>query len=86
LNSSFVNVQSLRDIEGEPAAGDAPRGRAARGIADGALVRVFNDRGRIPLHGRVNPRARPAWSTAWASGGASWGWTAPTSTSSPARS
>ncbi|HRH88497.1 MAG TPA: molybdopterin-dependent oxidoreductase, partial [Rubrivivax sp.] len=45
LNSSFVNLQSLRDIEGEPLlemhAGDA----AARGIADGGIVRVFNDRG-----------------------------------------
>jgi len=45
LNSSFVNVPSLRATEGEPVlemhAGDA----AARGIVDGALVRIFNDRG-----------------------------------------
>ena len=47
LNSSFVNVASLRDIEGEPVleidAGDA----AARGIAAGEKVRIFNDRGSI---------------------------------------
>ncbi|MBL8286810.1 MAG: molybdopterin oxidoreductase family protein [Rubrivivax sp.] len=45
LNSSFVNVPSLRAMVGEPVlemdAGDA----AARGIADGDLVRIFNDRG-----------------------------------------
>ncbi|MBE7942430.1 MULTISPECIES: molybdopterin oxidoreductase family protein [Ramlibacter] len=59
LNSTFVNVKSLRDIEGEPLleihAGDA----AARGIADGAVVRVFNDRGEYRCTARVSPRARP---------------------------
>ena len=59
LNSTFVNVQSLRDIEGEPLlemhAGDA----AARGIADRATVRVFNDRGSYRCRCRVSSRARP---------------------------
>ena len=59
LNSTFVNLQSLRDIEGEPLleihAGDA----AARGIADGATVRVFNERGEHRCRCRVSPRARP---------------------------
>jgi anaerobic selenocysteine-containing dehydrogenase len=59
LNSTFVNVKSLRDIEGEPLleieAGDA----AARGIADGDVVRVFNDRGEHRCAARVSPRARP---------------------------
>ena len=59
LNSSFVNVRSLRDIEGEPLlemhAGDA----AARGIADRSLVRVFNDRGSYRCSCRVSARARP---------------------------
>jgi anaerobic selenocysteine-containing dehydrogenase len=59
LNSSFVNVRSLRDIEGEPLleidAGDA----AARGIATGAVVRVFNDRGEYRCKARVSERARP---------------------------
>jgi anaerobic selenocysteine-containing dehydrogenase len=59
LNSSFVNVKSLRDIEGEPLiemhAGDA----AARGLADGAMVAAFNDRGRYVARLKVSPRARP---------------------------
>jgi anaerobic selenocysteine-containing dehydrogenase len=59
LNSTFVNVKSLRDIEQEPIleidAGDA----AARGIRDGDEVRVFNDRGEHRCVARVNERARP---------------------------
>jgi anaerobic selenocysteine-containing dehydrogenase len=59
LNSSFVNVKSLRDIEGEPLiemhAGDA----AARGLVDGVLVAAFNDRGRYVAKLKVSPRARP---------------------------
>ena len=59
LNSSFVNVQSLRDIEGEPVleihADDAQR----RGIVGGELVRVFNDRGEYWSKAVVSPRARP---------------------------
>jgi anaerobic selenocysteine-containing dehydrogenase len=58
LNSTFVNVQSLRDIEGEPVlelhAGDA----AARGIVHGATVRVFNDRGSYLCKAKVSARAR----------------------------
>jgi anaerobic selenocysteine-containing dehydrogenase len=47
LNSSFVNVQSLRDTEGEPALEMHPVDAATRGIAEGDQVRVFNDRGEI---------------------------------------
>ncbi|HOX88990.1 MAG TPA: molybdopterin oxidoreductase family protein [Burkholderiaceae bacterium] len=59
LNSSFVNVQSLRDTEGEPALEIHPVDAAARGIADGSRVRVFNDRGELDLLARVTDRARP---------------------------
>ena len=59
LNSTFVNVASLRGIDGEPVleidAGDA----AARGIVEGEKVRVFNDRGEIECRAVVGPRARP---------------------------
>jgi len=59
LNSTFVNVQSLRDIEAEPVLEIHPEDAARRGIADGALVRVFNDRGHYHCKARVSPRARP---------------------------
>jgi anaerobic selenocysteine-containing dehydrogenase len=59
LNSSFVNVQSLRDTEGEPALEIHPTDATARAIADGDYVRVFNDRGVLDLVACVTDRARP---------------------------
>jgi anaerobic selenocysteine-containing dehydrogenase len=59
LNSTFVNVQSLRDAEGEPHLEIHPHDAAARGITDGARVRVFNDRGSLELKARVTEKARP---------------------------
>jgi anaerobic selenocysteine-containing dehydrogenase len=59
LNSSFVNVKSLRDIEGEPLVEIHPDDAAARGIGDGALVRIFNDRGEYYCKAALSPRARP---------------------------
>jgi len=59
LNSSFVNLQSLRDIEGEPLLEIHADDAGPRGIADGARVRVFNDRGSYLCKGRVSSRARP---------------------------
>ena len=59
LNSSFVNVKSLRSIEGEPLLELHPQDAAARGIQDGAMVRVFNDRGSYVCKAAVLTRARP---------------------------
>jgi anaerobic selenocysteine-containing dehydrogenase len=59
LNSSFVNVESLRATEGEPWLDVHPRDAAARGILDGRYVRVFNERGSLELRARVTDRARP---------------------------
>ena len=59
LNSSFVNVKSLRAIEGEPLLEIHPDDAAARGIADGAMLRVFNDRGSYHCRAAVGTRARP---------------------------
>ena len=59
LNSSFVNVKSLRDIEGEPLLEMHADDAAARGIADGTTVRIFNDRGDYRCTCRISGRARP---------------------------
>lgn len=59
LNSSFVNVKSLRDMEGEPLIEMHADDAAARGLADGTLVAAFNDRGRYVARLKVSPRARP---------------------------
>jgi anaerobic selenocysteine-containing dehydrogenase len=58
LNSSFVNVTSLRASEGEPWLDIHPDDARVRGIAEGGYVRVFNDRGSIELRARVSDRAR----------------------------
>ncbi len=59
LNSTFVNVKSLRDIEREPLLEISAADAAARGIADGALVRVHNRRGSYHCTAHISPRARP---------------------------
>ena len=59
LNSSFVNVKSLRDIEGEPLLEIHPVDAAPRGIRSGATLRVFNDRGTYVCRADVSERARP---------------------------
>jgi anaerobic selenocysteine-containing dehydrogenase len=59
LNSSFVNLRSLRDIEGEPLLEIHASDAAARGIASGVVVRVFNDRGEYRCKAKVSDRARP---------------------------
>ena len=58
LNSSFVNVKSLRDIEGEPLLEMHTSDAQARGIGSGELVRVFNDRGAYVCKAVLSPRAR----------------------------
>ena len=59
LNSSFVNVQSLRDIEGEPLLEMSAADAAARGLSSGCVVRVYNQRGDYRCKLDVSPRARP---------------------------
>ncbi|BAL94187.1 molybdopterin-containing oxidoreductase family protein [Rubrivivax gelatinosus] len=59
LNSTFVNVMSLRAVEGEPLLEIHPDDAAARGIADGTEVRVFNERGEYRCAAAVSTRARP---------------------------
>ncbi len=59
MNSTFVNVASLRAAEREPLLELHPQDAAARGIVDGQPVRVFNDRGEYHCTARVGERARP---------------------------
>ncbi len=59
LNSSFVNVKSLRDIEGEPVLEMHADDAAARGITSGAVVKVFNQRGEYRVKAEISSRARP---------------------------
>jgi anaerobic selenocysteine-containing dehydrogenase len=59
LNSSFVNVKSLRETEGEPLLEMHPLDAQARHIQPGETVRVFNARGEHHCRVSINNRARP---------------------------
>ena len=59
LNSTFVNVKSLRDIETEPVLEIHATDAAVRGISNGTVVNVFNQRGSYRVKASVSDRARP---------------------------
>ena len=59
LNSTFVNVKSLRDIEAEPVLEINALDAASRAITSGAVVKVFNQRGSYLVKALVSDRARP---------------------------
>ncbi|HEX7983591.1 MAG TPA: molybdopterin oxidoreductase family protein [Duganella sp.] len=58
LNSSFVNVKSLRSAEGEPHLDIHPDDAEKRGISDADMVRIHNDRGSFIARARVTDKAR----------------------------
>ncbi|MFC0573933.1 molybdopterin-containing oxidoreductase family protein [Paraburkholderia solisilvae] len=58
LNSTFVNVESLRATEGEPHLDIHPLDAQQRDIAEGDEVRIFNDRGSMQARARVTDKAR----------------------------
>ena len=58
LNSTFVNVASLRSMEGEPLLEIHPADAEARRIASGDMVRVFNGRGEHRCRAEISRRAR----------------------------
>jgi anaerobic selenocysteine-containing dehydrogenase len=59
LNSTFASVESLRAAEREPLLEMHAEDAAARRIANGDTVRVFNDRGEYVCKAEVSARARP---------------------------
>jgi anaerobic selenocysteine-containing dehydrogenase len=58
LNSSFANLEFARKEAGEPALEMHPDDAGPRGIAEGTLVRILNDRGSFTARARLNGRAR----------------------------
>jgi anaerobic selenocysteine-containing dehydrogenase len=58
LNSTFVNVKSLRDTEGEPHLDIHPTDAKMRQIQEGDMVRIFNARGSFVAKARVTDKAR----------------------------
>jgi anaerobic selenocysteine-containing dehydrogenase len=78
LNSSYSGVARHLAAEREPLLELNTQDAADRGIADGQLVRVFNDRGAVQLRVRVGDRVRrgvtampSGWSAVRSAGGRS---------------
>ena len=59
LNSTFVNVTSLRRAAGKPIVEIHADDAARRGIAAGARVRVWNDRGAFTAEAVISVKVRP---------------------------
>ena len=59
LNSTFVNIDVLRAGAGERTLEIHPHDATARGIADGQLVSVFNDRGRFRAKAVIADTVKP---------------------------
>jgi len=58
LNSSFANLPFALKEAGEPYLDIHPADAAARGIADGHQVRIYNQRGSFTVKARVSDRVR----------------------------
>jgi anaerobic selenocysteine-containing dehydrogenase len=58
LNSTFVNVDSLREFAREPELHLHHADAAARGIESGQRVRIFNDRGAFHARASVGESVR----------------------------
>jgi len=59
LNSTFTNLPSVQELEERNILEISAHDARARGIADGAKVRVFNSRGEIQLTARLDGRVQP---------------------------
>lgn len=59
LNSTFVNIDALRNSAGERNLEIHPKDAVARGITDGQMVRVFNGRGRFRAQAIVGESVKP---------------------------
>lgn len=59
LNSSFANLPSFLKQEKKPFVDLSAADAEARGIADGEMVRVFNDRGDFCVTARISDRVKP---------------------------
>ena len=59
LNTTFCNLASHQGLEPVPALEMNPRDAGVRGIAHGARVRVYNDRGELVLPAKLDESIQP---------------------------
>jgi anaerobic selenocysteine-containing dehydrogenase len=54
IHSQFGNLRMIRGVSERPLVRVAPRDARARGVTDGARVRVFNDRGSFEVEAKID--------------------------------
>jgi len=54
IHSTFANMPMLKKFEPEPILKINPADAAARGVADGDVVRVYNDRGMVTIRSQID--------------------------------
>jgi molybdopterin-containing oxidoreductase family molybdopterin binding subunit len=59
VHSQYFNIQWLREIDPYPFVEMNPADAQHRGVSDGDVVDVFNDRGKIRLKAKINDALRP---------------------------
>jgi anaerobic dimethyl sulfoxide reductase subunit A len=59
VQSQYFNIQWLREIDPFPVVEINPADAETRGITDGDVVEVFNDRGNVQLKARLSSSLRP---------------------------
>ena len=58
IHSTFANMPMLKKFEPEPILKINPADAAARGVADGDVVRVYNDRGMVTVRSQIDAGLR----------------------------
>ncbi len=59
LHSVMANIPNLLRLDPEPTLMMNPLDAKRRGISDGEVVRVFNDRGKVKVKAKLSPRIKP---------------------------
>jgi anaerobic selenocysteine-containing dehydrogenase len=54
IHSQFNNLRTIRAVSPKPTLAINPQDADARGIEDGAMVRIFNDRGAVEVEARLD--------------------------------
>ena len=58
-HSQWFDVPVLREVSGEPTVHMNPADAEAKGIANGDVVKVYNDRGYVVMKAEINSAVQP---------------------------
>lgn len=59
VHTQYSNIPWLRELDPQPVVEINPSDAQVRSISDGDVVKVYNDRGNVTLHAKLNEALRP---------------------------